>query len=350
MSLALLSSPKGVKFTCEICGKAAHMQCSQCRATYYCSKEHQSTDWNGIHSKICQHVQSLRAAPVFLGSENERIAYDQHKSDLQHAVIQLAKTEAQKFLLSAQYELAIPGALQALRLSVDVFGNGRTEIVPPYLLLAQATIGLRRYKQAEEYLSLAKWNVLKNPTCSDSLKSNLYRNFGKLYASQGKYKEALQQLANDLYHSSLEVGPEHIETAGGYFQMGIIFHKQSRLESALAMFDKVADIWYKFLTAPPEDEEEEEEVLDEMKGAEAIEVLQKIINIREQHLGMQHTATGESHYILGLVLQRLGRTEKALERIQKAISVYEDTLGRDHQTTVSVRKELEELEQAYFQA
>ena len=43
---------------------------------------------------------------------------------------------------------------------------------------------------------------------------NTRAHFGKLYASQGKEKEALRQLANDVYFSSLQVGPEHIDTAG----------------------------------------------------------------------------------------------------------------------------------------
>ena len=38
--------------------------------------------------------------------------------------------------------------------------------------------------KAEEYLSLANWSILKNPDCSNRTKSQLYRNFGKLYASQ----------------------------------------------------------------------------------------------------------------------------------------------------------------------
>ena len=47
------------------------------------------------------------------------------------------------------------------------------------------------YLQAEEFLSLANWSVLKNPDCSNHLRSQLHRNFGKLYSAQGKLDEAL---------------------------------------------------------------------------------------------------------------------------------------------------------------
>ncbi len=281
-------------------------------------------------------------------------------------------------------------------MTTELYGDGGIEIVPPYLLLAQATTGLRKYKQAEEYLSLAKWCVLKNHRCSDSLKSQLYRNFGKLYQSQGKAEESLTHHGHSVYYSSLAVGPEHIDTTPGYFAMGLLFHERHALDSALAMFDKVADTWYKYLSGAPagkdkekerdadrerdgkdkeekdKDKEKEKEKtaeeieeeaalaaerrkaelppLDELKGTEAEEMMSKIIAIREQHLGANHTATGEAHYILALVLTRLGKLEKALERMQRSLSVYEDTLGGDHATTVAVRTALSELEADYFRA
>ena len=49
----------------------------------------------------------------------------------------------------------------------------------------------------------------------------------------------MRQLANDVYFSSLEVGPEHVDTAGGFFHMGNVFYAQNRIENALAFFDKV---------------------------------------------------------------------------------------------------------------
>ncbi|CAE7159948.1 ZMYND12, partial [Symbiodinium pilosum] len=53
-----------------------------------------------------------------------------------------------------------------------------------------ANLGLRRLKIAEEFLSLANWNILKHPQASSSMMSNLQRNFGRLYAAQQRYNEA----------------------------------------------------------------------------------------------------------------------------------------------------------------
>jgi len=167
-----------------------------------------------------------------------------------------------------------------------MYGEGKLELVPAYLHLAEANLGLLQYRQAEEYLTLANWALLKAGSASNALRSQLRRNFGKLYASQargsdpetppraaaiarprrprahlntadqvrpsarhtadlprpstwqGRHEEALRQLADDVYYSSLMVGPEHIDTSGGYFQLGNVFYAMNRIEAALAMYDK----------------------------------------------------------------------------------------------------------------
>ena len=107
------------------------------------------------------------------------------------------------------------------------------------------------------------------------IRSQLHRNFGKLYASQGKHEEALRQLANDIYYSSLEIGPEHVDTSAGYYHMANIFYAQNRVEHALAFYDKVVDVWYKFL-ASVRNNAEEIDVLGEAQLAEAMEMLREV--------------------------------------------------------------------------
>jgi hypothetical protein len=57
-------------------------------------------------------------------------------------LLDLTKTEAQKHLYEGQYELSIPAALQALRFSIDLFGTASIDLVPSYLLLGEASIGI----------------------------------------------------------------------------------------------------------------------------------------------------------------------------------------------------------------
>ena len=191
------------------------------------------------------------------------------------------------------------------------------EMVPPYLQLAEANLGLGRFQQAEEFLSLANWSVLKNPDCSNAIRSQLHRNFGKLYSAQGKLDQALQELAKDIYCSSLEVGPEHVDTSAGYYHMALVFFTQHRLENALAFYDKVVDIWYKFLASVRNDTELAQS-LSESQLQEGMEMLNNILTTRMKLLGTNHIATGEAKYTLGLLHLFMGSKKPAQEAMRSA--------------------------------
>ena len=104
-----------------------------------------------------------------------------------------------KHLVAEEFKLAMPGALQAQRHSIQLFGASKTELVPAYLLLAEASMGLESYDQAESYLSKARYNVLENPDCSNSLKSRLHRQWGRLMLVTGRVDEARTELADDVF-------------------------------------------------------------------------------------------------------------------------------------------------------
>lgn len=53
----------------------------------------------------------------------------------------------------------------------------------------------------------------------------------------------------DIYFASLDYGPEHIATVGGYFYMGNIFFAQGDAPSALAMYTRVVQIWQTALSS-----------------------------------------------------------------------------------------------------
>lgn len=60
---------------------------------------------------------------------------------LQESLIALALSTAQGFVWAGKPLEAIPAALQALRFSSQVFGSGSVQLVPIYLLLAEASTG-----------------------------------------------------------------------------------------------------------------------------------------------------------------------------------------------------------------
>lgn len=241
MKVHPLSNAKGVTRPCELCAKPSHIQCSKCKVTFYCEESHQKTDFHGIHALICPLLGPLRIKDAVLGSEEER-AERLRATTLQFLeLLRISKTQAQKLLFQAQYDIAIPAALQSLRASVQVYGQDSIEVVyvlmfyiirPAYLLLGEASIGLRQYEEAEKYLSLAKWAILKDKSGTERnlLKSRLHRNFGQLYLAvtsylqkQEKFEAAINELSLDIYHSSLESGAESLTVCGGLYYLANTF-------------------------------------------------------------------------------------------------------------------------------
>merc|ERR1711865_1131585 len=92
-------------------------------------------------------------------------------------------------------------------------------------------MGLDRHKQAEEYLSLANWAVVKTPDVGLDVRSQLHRNFGKLYASQGRHKEELTEpkreegievLSRILEKRASYYGQEHLDVAEVHLSLGLL--------------------------------------------------------------------------------------------------------------------------------
>jgi len=346
MTLNPLSNPKGVKLLCELCQKPAFVQCTLCRVTYYCGQEHQKADWLGIHEKICQLLIPLRTPVPFLSSEEERQHREQQLLLRQRQMIDLTRTNGQKLLFEGKHEQAVPAAMQSLRFAIDVHGLASIELVPSYLILGEASIGLGRLSQAEEYLMQAQWTVLKTPECSNAIKSKLYRNLGLLYAAKGEYDEALLNLANDIFHSSEEFGTSDIHTSGGYFHMANVFFRQSRMEIADSHYEEVTKIWSDHLKhlvdlrtkepdapkgfGPLADDNEDEEGLDEAQEAEAVQVLNAIHDMREQQ-GADSSPSSKAaiSYALAMLYYILRENARAVEFCRKALKVAESIEEND---------------------
>ncbi|KAJ3322837.1 Zinc finger MYND domain-containing protein 12 [Boothiomyces sp. JEL0866] len=280
-----LSNPKGVKRLCEICEKPAYRQCKNCR------------------------MELLR----------------------------ISKQQSYRYLFEGQYELAIPAALQSLRFSMAVSGDNPIDLVPSYLILGEASIGIfhfilgmKRHYEAENYLSLAKWAILKSEDCANDIKSQLHRNFGQLYAAQGQYDKALHQLALDITCITMHTNnPEDVAVSGGYYHMGIIFQKQGRNEDAIAFYDIVVSIWSKVWTPSFK--------LDIAQAAEAIQMISSIHKFRQQTTEPTSSAVRTSSFTLAKMYFSAGQYDRAKEQGFKALEAFEAALGREHSATIEVR-------------
>ena len=85
---------------------------------------------------------------------------------------------------------------QALTFSKEVFGQGSIEMVPPYLILSEANLGLGLLHNAEQFLSMANWSILKTPHCSNSLRSQVFgRSIHRLIHLRSGHKSNLASVS-----------------------------------------------------------------------------------------------------------------------------------------------------------
>lgn len=342
--LNALSAPKGVRYVCELTGSPASVKMvTPFMPLYYASKEDAILSWEGIMHKLLPLISQLRAKPTIIGSEEERQKREYSILMSKRALVDLTQRIAQRFLIQGEFELGIPGAMQCLTFSKEIFGSDSVDLVPAYLLLAQCHLGMRNFRPVQEFLGLANWSVLKTPECPNDTKAQLERTFGKLCAAEGKYTEAAEHLAKDVYWTSLAFGPENVRTSVGYFNLACVFDAQHRVEAALALYDKVVDIWYKYLSAVRVAGEEADK-LSETQCEEALQMILKILDVRKQFLGENHIATGEAFFTLGLLRLLMEREiEVAKQSIVSAHSLYVSHLGPDHPSTIDVKELLEAL-------
>jgi hypothetical protein len=103
----------------------------------------------------------------------------------------------------------------------------------------------------------------------------------------------------------------------------------------LAFYDKVVDIWYKYL-ADIRSEVAEKKVLETANTTEALGILRSILETKQRSLGADHIASGEAMYTIALLkLFTLGKDD-ALADIQMALEIYTKALGIDHPSTKDV--------------
>ncbi len=98
-----------------------------------------------------------------------------------------------------RFEAAVPAALASLKLAIEIYGPRNVELIPSYLILAEASLGLKQLNQCWEYLSQAQYTVLQQQEqAPPAITSQLARNMAQLSIARKDYDEAARHLANDV--------------------------------------------------------------------------------------------------------------------------------------------------------
>ncbi|NXG74205.1 ZMY12 protein, partial [Baryphthengus martii] len=201
--------------------------------------DHQKADWVSIHERICQLLIPIRTFLPCGLSEKERNQGTEQLLKRQEYIIHLAYQAARRFLWDGKHHEAIPAARCALRFNADAYGSDSVQLVPAYLLLAEASTGAGDLPRASTYLSRAQWVVLRTPGCSAALQADLQQSLGLFCAAEGNLEQALYHLANNIYLASSTFGLKSLETSGGYFHMANVFLRQNKMDVANSLYAEV---------------------------------------------------------------------------------------------------------------
>jgi tetratricopeptide (TPR) repeat protein len=312
--------------------------------------------WFGIMKKIAHLLAPLILDAPIVGTAEERERRAKTTILSKRSLQEFCLVEASNLLSVQKYQLAIPAASQALKFSKEVEGERSLAVVEPYLILAQASLGLKNINKAEEYLALARWIVLNSAECPDLVRARMYMLMGRVCTGQGKFEEAKPEFGNCIYYTSRCVGAESVSVSMGYFRLGDVFLAQGNIECALSFFDKLVDIWYKYLTGLHLAREDDPsaapspaqpvpnfkpESLSEEQLADGRAQLEQVLETRSRLLGHTHIATGEVQYTIGLFEYFLLGNERAAESfIVAAQKTYEAILGEAHASSQHVHSVL----------
>lgn len=313
-----------IKELCEICGNKANRKCKKCEVTFYCCLEHENMDKLSIHIKACNLLSKIRSKPILT---NKKILKKQEKTKLKliEELLQICLNDSEFYLLNKEYELAIPSSLQALKCGRKLFGEFNIKLITIILILCQSCLGSSKYKQAREFLSLGRLILHKNNSNDYLLKSQFHRLYGELYYNTKNYKNAMNELANDIYYSSLIGGPMNIRTAIGYYQMSKVLIKIENNHKALKFYDKIIIIWSKFLQECINNNINIKEELGSNQIIESKIMLNDILKAKEKILEANIYDTNLLNQVI-IVLDNLGLLYKLDNDLVTAKKFYQNCL------------------------
>jgi hypothetical protein len=309
--------------------------------------------WNNLENKF-NELQALISAPT--SRLNASQARHQQKMTVSKAITKLldmAQAECRRLLIEGNAKAAVEGGLKTLKLKEEYYGSGSLQLIPAYFHLARTNQFMDKFKRAEEFLSLAQYEILRHPEADVSLKAELHQTFGLLYASDGKLDSALKQLTCATYYLCAMNGPEHVLTSFGYFDLGNVFAAKSHMENAMAFYEKVKDIWHMHLTVAlrlllqqgTEQHQDIDAVLQygtptafgDENVQDAVKMLRGIVGLQCERYGQVHPSTAKAEQVLGMFLLWNGDQTGASEELLRALEICNRVFGERHPTTGEVR-------------
>lgn len=163
------------------------------------SLQNSQFNWDTLEEKFNELLNYLKTPSIGFSSSLHRAKHTENVEIGLESIIEVALSEAHMLLAEGNYKEAIRGGLKALQFTQHVYGTNALEQIEPYFLLAKASQHLKNYEDAEEFLSIANWTIIKcEPNVPTHIYAELHQNFGLLYMEKGDIDEAIKNFAKNV--------------------------------------------------------------------------------------------------------------------------------------------------------
>ncbi|RNF09030.1 zinc finger, MYND domain containing 12 [Trypanosoma rangeli] len=310
--------------------------------------------WASLESRFDELICLMDAPSNGINALAARSAHGDRVANVISQLLDQAQDESRRLLVEGNGEAAVEAGVKTLRLKERFYGKKSVKLVPAYFHLARTNQFLGRYGNAEEMLSLAHFIILNHPEeVGTATKAELHQTFGLLYAADNKIEAAIQHLTAATYYLSVLNGPVDVLTSFGYFDLANVFVTKASMEGAMALYDTVKNIWFKYLRRVLQDIVEEALAAKAVKRYEDDEVVQDtgyasakafgkenladvskmlhaIYKIQRERFTTLHPTTARAQFVLGLFLLWVSEKKKAGRHLRTARVTTQHFHGERH--------------------
>ncbi|KAL2653423.1 hypothetical protein R1flu_021551 [Riccia fluitans] len=254
------------------------------------------------------------------------------------ALLKVVSADAAKLLAQGLFEECLPVAIDAINKGkVLYYPTYKLQLVPVYLLGAQANLGLGRTVQAEDMLGIAAWLLIEDKSDYDKtvIRSEITRIFGVLYF--------------------LEYGVSDLRNTVGMYNLFKIFVAQGESDKAKRCSDVVIEWWFVALKevvlgmvserqtpwqTPQYPGREKERVsfrtqIEKMYFREVTDMMQEISAFRVSLTQQEDVSVAEVCMVLGLAFLHSKLYVLAREHLEHAADIYGST-GKEKRELINI--------------
>ncbi|HNP18519.1 MAG TPA: CHAT domain-containing protein [Fulvivirga sp.] len=237
----------------------------------------------------------------------------------------------------AKFDKALKYSLKALEVSVSLYGNKHTSVIPALNSIAFNIRSMGKYDSALYWYNQAL-SMEKEVYDNYELEGNTTRTIsglGWIYAAKGEFTKSMEYLQQALKISEAVYGEEHTTTASKLKMIAWCATQLGDYDMALEYSKKTVEIRMKklgrdhpFMATAYHDLGRIYMFLGEYD--KAIEYQLRGNTIWENKFGIYDHQMANFHNNLGMSYSRKGDYEKALEQYEMAVEIGRKELGEDH--------------------